>query len=58
MRTLKDELKELQSLLENPTKENETLFQKKVLEIKQKYPSQKDANIIGEFILQGYKNIN
>lgn len=51
MRTLKDELKELQSLLKNPTKENETLFQKKVLDIKQKYPTQEDTNIVGDFIL-------
>lgn len=58
MRTLKDELKELQSLLKNPTKENETLFQKKVLAIKQKHTTQKDANILGDFILQGYADIN
>lgn len=58
MKTLKEELKELQSLLDNPTEENEVLFQKRVLEIKQKYPSDKDANIIGDFILQGYANIN
>lgn len=58
MKTLKEELKELQSLLDNPTEENEVLFQKRVLEIKQKYPSEKDANIIGDFILQGYANIN
>lgn len=58
MKTLKEELKELQSLLDNPAEENEVLFQKRVLEIKQKYPSDKDANIIGDFILQGYANIN
>lgn len=58
MRTLKNELKELQSLLKNPTKENETLFQKKVLAIKQKHTTQKDANILGDFILQGYADIN
>lgn len=58
MRTLKDELKELQSLLDNPTEENEVLFQKRVLEIKQKYPSKKDADVIGKFILQGYADIN
>ncbi len=30
MKTLKDELKELQILLNNPTPENEILYQKKV----------------------------
>ena len=33
MKTLKDELKELQILLNNPTPENEMLYQKKFIEI-------------------------
>lgn len=58
MKTLKDELKELQSLLDNPTVENEILFQKKVLDFKQKYTTQEDANMVGDFILQSYTEIN
>lgn len=39
MKTLKDELKELQILLNNPTPENEMLYQKKFIEIKNKFSS-------------------
>ena len=46
MKTLKDELKELQILLNNPTPENEMLYQKKFIEIKNKFSSKEDANII------------
>ena len=58
MKTLKDELKELQILLNNPTPENEMLYQKKVIEIKNKFSSKEDANIIADFILNGYKQID
>lgn len=58
MKTLKDELKELQALLDNPTEENEALFQNRVFEIKQKYPSKEEANVIGDFILKCYADIN
>ena len=58
MKTLKDELKELQILLNNPTPENEMLYQKKFIEIKNKFSSKEDANIIADFILNGYKQID
>lgn len=58
MKTLKDELKELQILLYNPTPENEMLYQKKFIEIKNKFSSKEDANIIADFILNGYKQID
>ena len=58
MKTLKDELKELQILLNNPTPENEMLYQKKLIEIKNKFSSKEDANIIADFILNGYKQID
>ena len=57
MKTLKDELKELQILLNNPTPENEILYQKKFIEIKNKFSSKEDANIIADFTLNGYKQI-
>ena len=58
MKTLKDELKELQILHNNPTPENEMLYQKKFIEIKNKFSSKEDANIIADFILNGYKQID
>lgn len=58
MKTLKDELKELQILLNNPTPENEMLYQRKFIEIKDKFSSKEDANMIADFVLNGYKQIN
>ena len=54
MEKLKDELKKLQELLNNPTPENEAMYQSKFIEIKNK----EDANIIADFILNGYKEVN
>ena len=45
MENLKDELKKLQELLNNPTPENEALYQSKFIEIKNRFASKEDANI-------------
>lgn len=58
MKTLKDELKELQVLLDNPIPENETLYQSRFIEIKNKYSSKEDADTIADFILNRYKDVN
>ena len=58
MENLKDELKKLQELLNNPTPENEALYQSKFIEIKNRFASKEDANIIADFILNGYKEVN
>ena len=48
MEKLKDELKKLQELLNNPTPENEAMYQSKFIEIKNKFTSKEDANIIAD----------
>ena len=58
MEKLKDELKKLQELLNNPTPENEAMYQNKFIEIKNKFTSKEDANIIADFILNGYREVN
>lgn len=58
MKTLKDELNELKRYIDNPAEENEAMFQAKVNEIKQKYPSEEEANIISDFLLKCYVDVN
>lgn len=57
MKTLKEELEGLKSLMNDPTAENTALFESKILEIKSRYPSSEDANVIADFILDSYKEI-
>lgn len=58
MKTIHDELNELRELLFNITPETEAEYQKRFLSIQERYTSPEDAEIIGDFILGNYKQLN
>ena len=58
MKTIHDELKELQDLFKNMTPEKEEEYKARFLSIQERYTSPEDAEAIGDFILGNFKYMN
>ena len=54
MKTLHEELMELAAIMEATTDESDTRYQEKFLCIKANYPTQEDADVIADFIMNRY----
>ena len=58
MKTIYDELKELQDLFKNMTPEKEEEYKARFLSIQERYTTPEDAEAIGDFILGNFKYMN
>ena len=58
MKTIHDELKELQDLFKNMTPEKEEEYKARFLSIQERYTSPEDAEAIGDFIMDNFKYMN
>ena len=54
MKTVQEELKELETIMDATTDENDTRYQQKLLYIKEHYTTDEDAKAIADFILRRY----
>ena len=54
MKTVQEELKELETIMDATTDENDTRYQQKLLYIKEHYTTDEDAEAIADFILRRY----
>ena len=55
MKTIHDELRELQDLFKNMTPEKEEEYKARFLSIQERYTTPEDAEAIGDFILGNFK---
>lgn len=58
MKTIQDELKELAAILHSNHDGKEEEYQRKFLSIQERYTSKEDSEAIGNFILNGYKELS
>ena len=58
MKTLKEELAELNAIMDSTADENDVRYQEKFLSIKERFSTPEDAETISDFILHRYDNLH